>query len=82
MVSLQLILKSPASSQLIRKWSEITTSAVKIGQDVGVIESSTGRFLINGIEVQSMLFNALKVENSANKKTVLYKLVIDKNKIL
>ena len=52
---------------------------MKIGQDVGVIESSTGKFLLNGIEVQSIQSNALTLVKSAKKRTLLYKLVIDKN---
>ena len=48
-----------ARTQLIRKWSAISTIAMKIGQDVGVIESSTGKFFFSGIEVQSIQSNAL-----------------------
>ena len=51
-----------ARTQLIRKWSAISTIAMKIGQDVGVIESSTGKFLLNGIEVESIQSNTLTLK--------------------
>ena len=52
---------SPTDIEISREYSfdkkmvwNYYSIAVKIDQDVGVIESSTGKFLLNGIEVQSI----------------------------
>ena len=47
----------------VRQWSLIDVVALKVGTDVGEIESSEGNFILNGHQVESISTDKLTVEN-------------------
>jgi len=73
----------------VRQWSSIDGIALKVGTDVGEIESSEGNFIFNGSQVESISTDKMTVEKSTlksfsslQKKILLYKFIFGGDKVL